>query len=355
MDQAERFFEHYHHERNYGCRLREYVYRGLRTLSVENELLRVTLLLDKGTDIVEFLYKPLDLDVMWHSPLGIRSVGYTPTVASPAGSFLDYYAGGWQELFPNIGGGCTYQGAPLGTHGEVCLLPWELRVERDEPEQVSVRCRVRTVRSPYLLEKTLSMKSNDPTLYIEERVVNEGRVALQAMWGHHPAFGPLFLDGNCRLQVPQGCRARTDDRDLGPCAPLPRGEEFQWPSLTDAEGRAWDLSQVPAPDSRVYFMFYLHEIREGWYSLSNPKRGVAFAMRWDPKVFPVIAVWMPCGGALGYPWYGRSYCAAVEPWSALPPNLCQVAEEGRGLPLAGGQEITTRLEARIAPSEPELP
>ncbi|GAB4427121.1 MAG: hypothetical protein OHK0015_08650 [Chloroflexi bacterium OHK40] len=46
----------YTHERNFGCRVTEYVYRGLRTFSMENESLRVTVLADKGGDIIEFLH-----------------------------------------------------------------------------------------------------------------------------------------------------------------------------------------------------------------------------------------------------------------------------------------------------------
>ena len=51
----------YTHERNFGCRLREYLYKGLRVVTLENELLRVSILADKGTDIFEFLYTPLDV------------------------------------------------------------------------------------------------------------------------------------------------------------------------------------------------------------------------------------------------------------------------------------------------------
>lgn len=50
--------ERYQHERNYKCRIREIIYKGLRTVTLENELIKVTVLADKGTDIIEFLYKP---------------------------------------------------------------------------------------------------------------------------------------------------------------------------------------------------------------------------------------------------------------------------------------------------------
>jgi hypothetical protein len=66
------FREYPVHQRNYGCRIREYLYKDLKILVMENELLRITILADKGTDTIEFLYKPLDLDVLWHSFNGVR-------------------------------------------------------------------------------------------------------------------------------------------------------------------------------------------------------------------------------------------------------------------------------------------
>ena len=60
--------------RNHGCRISDaWTFQGMRTLILENELLRVTVLVDKGSDIVEFRYKPFDLDFLFLSPGGIRN------------------------------------------------------------------------------------------------------------------------------------------------------------------------------------------------------------------------------------------------------------------------------------------
>jgi hypothetical protein len=40
---------------------------------MENELIRVTVLADKGADIIEFLHKPTDTDFLWRSPQGVRN------------------------------------------------------------------------------------------------------------------------------------------------------------------------------------------------------------------------------------------------------------------------------------------
>ena len=47
---------HYQNERNYGCRVSDsWTYRGLRTAIIENELLRIVILIDKGADIYQFV------------------------------------------------------------------------------------------------------------------------------------------------------------------------------------------------------------------------------------------------------------------------------------------------------------
>ena len=84
--------------RNHACRISdEFTYRGLRMLVMENEIVRVSILLDKGADIIEFRHKPSDTDFMLQTPLGVRlMVNNFDMVASPVGPFPDYYEGGWQ-------------------------------------------------------------------------------------------------------------------------------------------------------------------------------------------------------------------------------------------------------------------
>jgi len=97
---------HYVHERNYGCRVKdELTYRGLLIMTLENKLLRISVLLDQGTDIFEFLHKPTDTDFMWHSPTGVRGAASAPPSSYlESGCVMVFYVGGWQELVPHRGG-----------------------------------------------------------------------------------------------------------------------------------------------------------------------------------------------------------------------------------------------------------
>ena len=64
---------HYQNERNYGCRVSDdWEYRGNKVAIIENELIRVVVLVDKGADIYSFVHKPSDTDYMWRSTWGVR-------------------------------------------------------------------------------------------------------------------------------------------------------------------------------------------------------------------------------------------------------------------------------------------
>src|SRR5439155_7280832 len=94
----------YTRERNYACRITESVFRGLRCVTLENQLIRVSVVADKGADIYELLHKPTDTEFLLRTPLGLRRQPPTlPTINLRAGSFSHCYQGGWQELLPVAG------------------------------------------------------------------------------------------------------------------------------------------------------------------------------------------------------------------------------------------------------------
>src|SRR5690606_26238688 len=180
--------------RNWGARLRHGALGGLSAVTLENELLRVTVLPGKGGDVVEFLHKPTDTDFVWLSPLGLRDPReHLHGAADDVAQFVDHYEGGWQEVFPNGGAPSEYRGARLAQHGEVAGLPWRYEVVTDTEREVAIRLHVRTRRLPYRLERTLRLRSGTAALEVEGRAVNESGLGLHAMWGHHLVYGTPFL------------------------------------------------------------------------------------------------------------------------------------------------------------------
>ena len=190
-------------QRHHDCRINEYTYRGHRLVVLENQYLKLGVLASKGADIVEFRYKPADVDVLWHSPQGILPpVHHIPTKARNNGNFLDYYEGGWQEILPNPGDSVSYLNAELGQHGETALLPWEVSVVEDSLDVISVEFSIRTVRMPFALMRRIELGRENRHVRISEELRNEGEERISFGWGHHPCFGEPFLEPGCEIDLP---------------------------------------------------------------------------------------------------------------------------------------------------------
>ena len=329
--------------RNYNCRIREVLYNGVKQVNLDNELLHIGVLAGKGSDIFEFVYKPKDLDFMWHSFQGVKNPkDYVVTKESSHGKFLDLYEGGWQELFPNYGIDSNYMNSELGIHGEVCVASWEYEIVTDTEQEVCVKFSIRTPRTPYYLEKWLTLKAGIPTLYIRERVTNEGAVPLQFMWGHHPALGAPFLDEYCEIQLNGNCHVHTLAE-----TELAKGMSEQWPKVKDRNGMELDLSRIRSPKIKKYLEYGISDIEDGQFVVWNHKLKVGFGMKWDKEVFPYLWIWEPNGASPGYPWYGRNYTLGIEPWSHLALGLDEVVAQNKGISLLPGESKETSLTASV--------
>jgi len=336
----------YTHERNFGCRVNdELTYRGMRMMTLENELIKVTVLLDKGADIYEFIYKPRDVDFLWRSPKGVRppmvNMDMRPAACGP---FADYYEGAWQEVMPNGGRVCTYKGCEMGQHGEVWGIPWRHQILEDTPECVSVKLSCRTPRSPYLLERVMTVRSQTPVLELDEQITNEGHQPLDLMWGHHPAFGPPFLDGSCVLD----CSATqvVVDKSVGEQSHLIPGDEFPWPIGPTKDGGRWDISRITPPEDRTTEMTYLTDLQDGgWFAITNRDMELGVGMSFDTDVFRHMWCWQNLGGEWDWPFWGRCYVMAVEPFSSFPAILTEAIKAGTQLVLQPGETLSAWLRA----------
>jgi hypothetical protein len=335
--------------RNHGCRISdEWSLAGMRAIVLENELLRVVVLADKGSDIVEFRYKPLDLDFLFFAPGGIRNPQRVAPPSASTAPFLDYYSGGWNEILPNGGPHVEYRGAGYGQHGEVSLIPWDYAILEDAPEGVAVRMWARPLRTPLFIEKTLSMKPGRAALFIQERLKNESSTTLDVMWGHHIAFGLPFLEEGAVIDTP--ARAFEVHAAMPGFEPRRFQPEAQgdWPAIPGAHGARVDASTIPARgEIRTQELAYLSQLPDGWYAITNPARQVGFGVRFDPRLFRYLWYWQQLGGAgQDYPWWGGAHVAALEPWTSYPSSgLGEAIARGTALQLQPGQEIHTSLTA----------
>lgn len=329
--------------RSQGCRIFEYTHRGLKMVSMENELIKVTVLVDKGSDIIEILHKPTDTDFMWKAPGGIRETSkFVSSKAHSLGNFLDYYEGGWQEVFPG-GGPADFAGAELGLHGEVSLIPWDFFVEEDSSERISILLKCKTYRFPFAIQKKISLSKESAIIDIKESITNESGEDLEFIWGHHPALGKPFLDGDCRIDIPAK-RFIASGTDFSQTSYFKPNFDGSWPKEKGSNGEQTDLSLVPSGEIPTADLFYLYGLEEGWYAVTNTKSKLGIGLCWDTSMFPYVVYWQVCHGLSDYPWYGRTYNIALEPWTSFPTDFNAAKANKTTRKIRGNETIQTDLK-----------
>ncbi|HEX2911559.1 MAG TPA: aldose 1-epimerase [Chloroflexia bacterium] len=321
--------------------------RSNRAIRLENEFLSATVLVDKGADIYQLIYKPQNMDVLWKSPWGLRpAVNNYPSTFRSEHAWLEVYEGGWQEIFPNGGDACDYRGVELNFHGEASLSVWDYWIVQSRGAKAEIYLSTRLRRSPFRLERRMSVEAGKPTLSIQEKITNEGGESLEFMWGHHPAFGAPFLGPDCRVDTGASTLV-ADDRFDGPANPLQPGQSYAWPQAT-REGQSADLSLVPGKDSPRHTLAYLSGFdADGWYGITNTRLGFGVGLVWPTSIFPHAWFWQEMHASSGFPWYKSAYVMALEPFSSFPSQGLQnvKAKTGTQRELQPGEVLEAEIQA----------
>lgn len=340
--------KHYPYRRNTGCRLLvDQTWCGYHAVTLQNRSLRVTVLPEKGGDIVEFLHKPTDTDALFVSPNGLRRSDHAEfTLNSGPGAFMDRYPGCWQEILPAGGPPSSFGGIGFGQHGEISVLPWRCEVLQDSAQEIAVKLTVQTIRTPFLLERIMRITSDAPVLCIEEKVTNLSPQELPLMWGHHPTFGGGFLDDSCQFQI---ARARVEVPEWRTFASqrLPIGAKGDWPVLRGIRGVDVDLSVMPDRSAATADFLFLTDLAEGRYRIANRNLGLGVEVEWDLSVMPHLWFWQVAGGAPDYPWWNQTYSMALEPFTSKVCDYQQAADANDALVLKPNGHRDFRLSARF--------
>ena len=299
-----------------GCKLQtDWLLNNMPVVFLENKWLKIGILMGRGSDIFEFTYKKESLNLMLRLDKPIHNPReYISQRRDTLNQFEDYYYGGWQEILPNSQP-FMYRGASLGQHGEVWLNAWQYAILKNTDSEISIKCWNRPLRVPLLIEKILTIKKGEPTLFIEEVLTNESAVDFSYMWGHHIAFGLPFLQNGSLITT------NAQHFEAEPLMPEKRrflpGKQFSWPLGMDLEGNLSDASQVPPANDFPYSeLLYLSGFQNNaYYIISDAEKKVSFRLDWNEDDFPYIWFWQERYGIQDAPWWGKTYSIALEPWT----------------------------------------
>ncbi|MBA3236087.1 MAG: DUF4432 family protein [Chloroflexi bacterium] len=315
--------------------IREGRLRGHRTFVLANDWIEVVVLPDRGAEIHQIRHMPTGTTVLLETPFGLPALS-----ADTRADFLDGYAGGWQELFPNVNEACVVDGVALPFHGEATLAPWDAGVTGTGPDSSLVL----TYRSPGLgvrLERQMRLRPDAAGLELVETVTNERAAPVRVAWGHHIVLGGTFLKAGCRIDLAGGWITTPRESYEPESARLAAGQRESWPIARGRNGQDVDLRIVPGPDDHSHDDIFVVDLPEGRVVVSDPATGLTVRLDWAVDVFGCLVNWRPLGGADLPPLTGI-YGLGIEPWTS-PDDLARATARGDGFVVEPGAPRTTRL------------
>ncbi|MEZ4507008.1 MAG: DUF4432 family protein [Thermomicrobiales bacterium] len=187
----------------------------------ENDKVEITILPDKGADIYQWIHKGTGVDVMWKSPWGLRKPGAgIPTSFDSSVTWIEWYPGGWQVLFPSGGGPCHYKGVELSFHGEASSMFWDVADLGSNEHEAWVRLTTTLARSPFTLTRDIVLDKDATSFLLRETVRNDAGEPMDYVWGHHPAYGAPFPERGLPDRYKCAHLARWMTSTIPPACPL---------------------------------------------------------------------------------------------------------------------------------------
>lgn len=327
-----------------------FTYRSVDAVFLENRHLRVMVLPGKGGDVLEFRDKRTDVDVLWHADHDWQPPGDGAIPVTEPDGFHDHYPGGWQLHVPMAGVTEDFDGTPYGLHGESALIPWDSTVERTD-DAVVLRLETELVRYPFVLERELTLRADEPTLEIDESITNEGGVEVPYIWQQHVALGPPLVGPDARLDLPADTGHVEEYDSAHENNRLAGGSTFDWPTAPGTADECIDLRRFPPYDATIHDVVYATDLREGRYTVANDSLNLQFEFRFPRNPFESVWYWQPFGGHAEYPYWNRNYNVGLEPTTAYPAGDVPAAQRETGTlkHLGPGEERSASFSATVSP------
>jgi hypothetical protein len=297
---------------------------GLQALLVENELVRLEILPDAGGKMYSLRYKPADAELFWQNPR------VPPAVYPPGTPYDDTWAGGWDDVFPNVRQE-EWRGMPLHDHGELWTQRWRWEVIEEGPARAGVHLWCLAPLTPARLDKWITLTAGEPIFRLRYRLSNIGPLPFHYMWNLHAA---VRTRAGVRIDLPADTMVIDPwDTRRFDAAQL----TYTWPTARGRDGRPVDVSRALPPEAGVCDQHYVERLREGWVALTDAEAGVGVGIRFDERLFSTCWLFLTYGG-----WRGLE-AIVVEPSTGWPSALSEACAAGRAPVLEAGQQLETEV------------
>ena len=339
------------------------LYRERRAVSIENNLLRVTVL-EGGGHIAEIFDKATGVNPLWTPSWRSIEPGVFDHHAhpgyggSPAESRLLSALMGHNLCLDIFGGPSPEEeAAGLTAHGETSVTIYDIE------DAVSSLVMHATLPIAQLsIERRLEL--HGPAVQIKERVENLAGIDRPLGWTQHVTLGPPFLErGVTEFRIP-ATRSRVFEGTFGPADYLVAGADFDWPMAPAVGGGHADLRRSSnAVSSSAYSAHLLDPARDdAWFVAHSARHQLAFGYVWRRADFPWLGIWEENAARPASPWNGEALTRGMEfGVSPFPETRRQMIDRGklfgvptfRWLPARGVVDVEYWAVARPAARVPD--
>jgi hypothetical protein len=307
-------------------------YRNRRAIQLEDETVRVTVLVEGG-HIAELLHKPTGVNPLWTPPWpSIEPSTYEearhPQYGGNSESKLLAGIMGHNLCLDIFGGPSDAEAAAgMTVHGEASIVPYEVSVTAGVLAQRAV-----FPQAQLRFERRITLAGGGRVRVVEE-LENLTALDRPVAWTQHVTLGDPFVEPGVTEFRASATRSKVIEHDFtGGKGYMRIGAEFDWPLVPDVRGGVVDMRTYPG--AAVSGAFSTH--------LMDPRRPDAFFMSWSPKWkllvgyvwkrsdFPWLGIWEENRCRTAPPWGGRTVTRGMEfGVSPMPETRRQMIDRGR--------------------------
>ncbi|MBE6637729.1 MAG: hypothetical protein E7618_08025 [Ruminococcaceae bacterium] len=237
---------------------------------------------------------------------------------TPDGEFIHSECSSFDDMFPTIDPYTADKGAfagiPYPDHGEICRLPWEVQMGKQE---VTFVCRSRLFKTVF--SKTVCAENG--ALAVHYRIENGYDEPYPYLWAAH-----------CMLAGEEGAVVTTAYAEDAPIRKMFGRQEA-------AEMKRDALVVHDPVDGLAYKFYYTEPIPRGEVAYHYPSTGRTIRFDYDADKIPWLGVWINNGSFKGM--YNIALEIATAPYDspaeAMKANACSY------LPAGGAVTFTLRF------------
>ena len=337
-------------------------FRGRQAASLENDLLRVTVL-EEGGHIAEVFDKQAGMSPLWiphWTSIEPSAFGHEHVSQFGTGADAKLLAGIMgHNLCLDLFGGPSHEEALAGltVHGEASVDRYDIAESFGK-----LLLELTLPLAQLKFKRTIELHAR--YVRVHETVENLAAADRPLAWTQHVTLGPPFLDTATTQFRASMARSITSELEFGSDDYLRPATQFEWPMAPRSDGGQADLRQMHKTAPASSYTAHLADLQSdhGWFVAFAPQFRLAFGYIWRRSDFPWLGIWEENCSRQATPWDGRTVTRGMEfGVSPFPETRREMIERNRLLdapaykwiPARGRLEAEYWIACQIADAVPE--